>query len=305
MNATTGLITGTPSSSGTYGFTASVTDSAVPAQAASKVLSITVSDGAPSSGSPTPDPNDVIIFQDDFETATLNRWDEAPSRYDIETDPARVYSGSFALRGTITAGYNSGELNKWYMPGYDEVYAKLRVMFSPGFVDTGMHVWGLKGNRIDNKWSASGGAGIRPNGTDRFTTRVDPEYPGQHNNVPGLYPLQFYSYWPEMTCPANYDPVTNPNCWGNVILQTAPKVETTAGVWHDVVVRVKLNTVGQHDGLQELWIDGAKKISQTGMRWRDTTDLRLNQISIQLYVAEALQVQYIWMDDIVVWRPGP
>ncbi len=305
LAATTGMISGTPSSSGAYGFTAQVTDSGGPAQTATQSLTITVASSPTPSGGPSPGPNDVIIFQDDFESGTLNRWDAVASRYEVETDPARVQAGSFSMRGTISAGSNLGELNRWFMPGYDEVYARLHIMFSPGFLDTGMHVWGLMGNRIDDQWSASGQAGIRPDGTDRFSSRVDPEYPSQHNQVPGLYPLQFYSYWPEMTCPANYDPVTNRNCWGNVTLQTAPKVENTAAVWHEVVVRIRMNAVGQHDGLQELWVDGAKKISQTGMRWRDTTDLRLNQISIQLYVAEAIRMQHVWMDEVVVWRPAP
>lgn len=305
LAATSGAISGIPTTSGTYAFTAHVTDSGVPAQIVTKALSITVGNTAPPSGAPSPGANDVVIFQDDFETGTLNKWDQALYRYNIETDLARVRSGSFSVRATIDAGYNNGELSKWFMPGYDEVYVKLDVMFSPGFVDTGMHWLGIRGNRIDNKWSASGKAGIRPDGTDRFNTSIDPEYPSQNNGVPGLYPFQFYSYWPEMTCPANYDPLTNPNCWGNSKLQTAPKLVNTAGVWHEVVARVKMNAVGQHDGLQELWVDGSKKISQTGMRWRDTTDLRLNEITFTMYIASALQQQAIWVDNVVVWRPGP
>lgn len=305
LAATTGSISGTPASSGAYSFTARVTDSAVPTQTTTRALSITVATTPPASGGPLPGPNDVIIFQDDFETGTLNQWDETASQYAIESDPASVHGGAFSMRGTISAGYNYGPLNKWFMPGYDEVYVRFQVMFSPGFVDSGMHLFALNGNRIDNKWSASGRAGIRPNGSDFFATTIDPEYPSQHNQVQGLYPLQFYSYWPEMACPASYDPVSNHNCYGNVMVQTAPKVENTAGVWHEVVVRMKMNSVGQHDGLQELWIDSTKKISQTGMRWRDTTDLRLNQFAVQMYVEQAVQMQHIWVDDVVVWRPGP
>lgn len=305
LAATTGAISGTPTSDGTYSFTVRVTDSAVPAQTTTKALSITVASTPVPSGGPSPGPNDVIIFQDDFESGTLNQWDEAASQYAIETDPASVQGGAFSMRGTISAGHNYGALNQWFMPGYDEVYVRLQVMFSPGFLDTGMHLFVLSGNRIDDKWSAGGKAGIRPNGSDFFAASIDPEYPSQHNQVQNLYPLQFYSYWPEMSCPANYDPATNRNCYGNVTVQTAPKVENTAGVWHEVVVRLKMNAVGQHDGLQELWVDGSKKISQTGMRWRDTTDLRLNQFAVQMYVDQAVQMQFLWVDNVVVWKPGP
>ncbi len=263
LAATTGTISGTPSASSTYSFTAHGTDSGVPAQTAAKALSIIVASTPPPTVGPSPGPNDLVIFQDGFESGTLNQWDSHASQYAVESNPANVKSGAFAMRGTINAGSNYGTLDKWFMPGYNEVYVKLQVKFSPGFLDSGMHLFGVSGNRIDNKWSASGKAGIRPNGTDFFTTTVDPEYPSQQSGVKGLYPLQFYAYWPEMTCPTSYDPMTNKNCYGNVIVQTAPKVENTAGVWHEVVIRMKLNTPDQHDGLQELWVNGTRKISQT------------------------------------------
>jgi len=39
------------------------------------------------------------------------------------------------------------------------------------------------------------------------------------------------------------------------------------------------------------------------MRWRTTTDLRLNEIIFFNYMPGGLQTQYIWVDDVTVWRP--
>ena len=76
LAATTGTISGAPTTSGTYSFTARVTDSAVSAQAAAKTLNIAVASAPPPTSGPSPGPSDVIVFQDDFETASLNKWDE-------------------------------------------------------------------------------------------------------------------------------------------------------------------------------------------------------------------------------------
>ncbi len=75
------------------------------------------------------------------------------------------------------------------------------------------------------------------------------------------------------------------------------------GQWQEVVFHIKLNTIGQSDGSQELWINGVKVISGQNMRWRTTTDLRLNEIIFFNYMPGGLQTQYIWVDDVTVWRP--
>jgi Putative Ig domain/Polysaccharide lyase 14 len=301
--ATNGALAGSPSQSGTFSFTVKVTDAA--SQTATKFLSISVAGAAPVTGNnPSPQAGDTIVFQDDFEGGNLSKWDEAPARYAIESNTSNVHGGRYSVRGTINSGYNNGQLNKWYMPGFDEVYVKFEVMFSPGFADGGMHMAGIMGNNVNNKWSASGQAGIRPNGTDYFYVGADPEYPSMNGGVTTLYPMMFYSYWPQMSCPSNYDAVSNQNCWGNYGVQNTPKVVNTAGVWHEVVVHVKLNTVGQSDGMQEMWVDGQKNISQTGMLFRTTTDVRLNQFSWQLYTPQSPQLEYVWLDDVTVWTPG-
>jgi hypothetical protein len=301
LGAVTGQISGTPTAEGTYDFTASITDGA--SQTASKPLEISVAKDAVN-GSPSPQAGDTVIFRDDFESGNLSKWDQAPGRYTIENNPSYVQSGQYAVRGTINAGYNIGQLNKWFLPGYDDVYVKFQVMFSEGFSTSGMHMLALLGNNDADKWSASGKAGIRPTGSDYVYIGVDPESTNQQNAANGLHPFMFYSYWPGMTCPSNYDSVKNQNCWGNVTLQTVPKVENASGVWHNVVFHVKLNDVGQANGMQEMWVDGRRTISQHGMLFRTVEDLHLNQFSWQLYVADSPQIQYAWMDNVVVWTPG-
>ena len=65
----------------------------------------------------------IVIFSEDFETGDLSRWDNVHTdRYAVTSDPARVKDGTYALEGTIPEGPGWGEINKWFMPGYDEIY---------------------------------------------------------------------------------------------------------------------------------------------------------------------------------------
>jgi len=238
------------------------------------------------------------IFCDDFETGTLDSWDTSPNlKNTVSSVPENVRYGNYSLQATIDSTGDGGiPLEKWFMPGYDEIYVRFYVKFQSGFANMrsdgyGMHLLGICGNHINNAWSCYGKAGVRPNGANFFVTVVDPE---QIYNDPSLRPFMFYTYYPDMDCTAG--------CYGNVFEQEDPKIPLLADTWYSVVARVKLNTPGQNDGLQELWISGVRKISVTNLRWRDTTELRLNEINFYFYMPGPIQIQRIWIDNVVVSR---
>jgi hypothetical protein len=239
----------------------------------------------------------IVIFEEDFETGNLDRWDNVnTNRYGITSNPAHVKDGNFALEGTIPEGDGWGEINKWFMPGYDEIYVRFDVMFQDAFQNlrgdgNGMHFASVSGNHISNKWSSHGQAGIIPSGYDFFTTTVDPEHPYGDDT---LYPFMFYSYFPDMSC-----------CYGNVFKQSEPKVETVPGQWHELIIHVNAGTPGQHDGSQRLWIDGQLQIDVQGMRWRNTNDLRINEFAIVDYMPGSPKTQYIWFDNIYISTQFP
>jgi len=280
----TGLVAGV--NAGTATITA--TSEAVTGTATSTMI-------APGSGAPQPGPSDPIIFQDGFESGDLSSWTQDPSagRYSLSTAPARVHSGTHSLQALFTPTNGYGLITRWFMPGYDEVFVKFYVMFQEGFKNqrsdgAGMHFLVVCGNNINDSRSCWGKPAIVPNGTDYIYAGLDPE----EVTLPTLQPLSFYTYWPDMTC-----------CYGNVQFQPSPKVAPVTGQWQEVVFHIKLNTPGQSDGLQEVWLNGVKKLSQQNMRWRTTTDLRLNEVRFDNYMPGGSQTQYLWVDDITVWRP--
>jgi hypothetical protein len=237
------------------------------------------------------------IFCDDFESGNLSNWDQTGTMNTITTDLQNVLNGNNSMQAQLNTANDGGEnLAKWFMPGYDEIYVRFYIKFQSGFQNlrsdgNGMHVLGIAGNRIDDAWSSFGHSGTVPTGTDRFTTAVDP---GHVANDGTLRPFEFYSYFPEMSCSGG--------CWGNLFSQTAPQVPLLGGQWQLVEARVKTNTPGLYDGLQELWINDTLKVSVQNMRWRDTTDLKLNDIDFFFYMPNTIGTQYIYVDNVVVSR---
>jgi hypothetical protein len=244
------------------------------------------------SGAPQPGPGATIILQDGFESGDLSSWTQSPNtgRYSISTNAARVRFGARSLEALYMPSNTYGIITKWFMPGYDEIYVKFYVMFEENFENPGMHFFTLCGNRVDNQSSCWGKAAQVPNGTDFFYAGIDPEYdPGN----PILYPFHYYTYWPDMTC-----------CYGNRSYQTSPKTPLVGGQWQEVVFHVKLNTPGQNNGSQTLWLNGVQKIDVQNMRWRDTYDVTLNNIRFDNYMASGpSKTEHIWVDDVTVWRP--
>lgn len=263
-----------------------------PVLTALAALALTPHASAAQVASPQPGPTATIIFQDDFESGSLKLWEQLPNsgRYRVATDPRRVKTGARSLEALYTAQNAYGVLTRWFMPGYDEVYVRFSVMFEEGFANPGMHFLMLAGNRIDDKSSATGKAGVKPTGGDFFYAGLDPEFVPREQ---ALRPFHFYTYWPEMEC-----------CHGNRFYQSEPRSALADGRWHDVVVHVRLNTPGQDDGSQALWIDGEKKIEVRQLRWRATTELRLNQLRFDNWMdGGAPKTQRIWLDDLTVWTP--
>ena len=90
----------------------------------------------------------------------------------------------------------------------------------------------------------------------------------------------------------------------NETTQTLPKSPLVGGTWQQVVFHIKMNTVGQHDGSQQLWINGVKEIDMQNMRWRTVSNLKTNEIRFDNYMGDhAEKREYLWIDDVTVWQP--
>jgi hypothetical protein len=242
--------------------------------------------------------NPNVFFSDDFETGALTHWDNDNRDFEdpdirLTTEPAHVHSGKYALEITAPVGKEKGGgLPKWFMPGFDTVYARWYCQFAEDF-DQGnhMHFVHLLAHRTDNKWSAFGKAGKRPDGTDFFTAGFEPWRNWGRNPAPGA--LGFYVYYPEMT--ASPDGMF----WGNMFAPKEP-VLVERGRWTCMEMMVKLNDPDKSNGELAAWVDGKEIGRWPDMLLRKSDILKVNCFWLLLYVHDSQRVNRVWFDDVAV-----
>jgi len=242
--------------------------------------------------------NPDVFFYDDFESGDLSKWDSRDGHVSnphlkVTSDIGNVFSGKYSLEITGAVGLETGgSVATWFMPGYDTVYARWYCKFSEDF-DQGnfMHFNRLMGGPPSDYFAASGHAGRRPNGRDRFSTGIEPWRGYGKHPPPGA--MAFYTYYPDMK------QSSDGHYWGNMFF-TDPIVTIERGRWYCVEMMVKCNTPGKADGEQAAWIDGREVVRVTGLRWRDIAELKVHCFRISLYLHDSPRVNRVWFDNIAV-----
>jgi len=235
------------------------------------------------------------LFAEDFESGTLAAWTDGvdPARHHIIADSSRAPSGGHYLQVTYRAGGDGGWLTHFLPRGYDSLYVSYYVRL-PANWQGGTKLVALYGLRTDDPWSAFGKAGTCPTGEDFFAAMLITEAGGD----PG--PLRFYSYYPAMA--REPDGVT---CWGRFGDGAEHYVEpltVSRGPWHHVEFWVKLNTPGREDAIQSMWLDDVARGTWPGLRFRNTSKLRLNavQLTFNRGIAGGPTTQRLDVDHVVI-----
>jgi hypothetical protein len=248
---------------------------------------------APTVG-PTPLGTTNRLFGDDFESGTLDAWQDGVNSalHRIVSDPRAAQSGSRYLAVTFPPGRDGGWLTRFLMPGDDTLYASYYVRLAQGWRG-GTKLIAFYGSRTDDQWSGFGKAGLCPSGNDFFAAMLLAE----SNADPG--PMRFYTYYPAMR--REPDGAT---CWGRYGDGSETYIEPlTLGtnVWHRIELSVQLNTPGQANGRQAFWIDGVQRGSWSGLSFRQTPALRLNAVQLTFSVTGGVpQPQEMHIDNVVV-----
>jgi hypothetical protein len=237
----------------------------------------------------------AVILCDDFETGTLDQWEDGykPELHAITSDPTKVFAGERALEVTYPEGGEGKWLARWFMPGYERAFARLYIKFEEGY-RCGVNctkIVAFYGNRLDNPWSGFGKAGIRPTGTDFFFASL---VTLNWYRRPDPGEIIFYSYFPDM--------VQAPDgmFWGNFSFQEEPREAVQAGRWYCLELELGVNQPGLRDGYQRMWINDLFKGEQTGIRWRDTTDVRINAVQLTFSASPVPSTEHVWIDNLVV-----
>lgn len=226
-----------------------------------------------------------VIFSDDFEDPGYReRWDSVRDDDQavlslVPPTPADPRLGRHALRVTATLGRNTGGgLTQWFKSA-DRVFVRFYVRFDAA-CDYVHHFVTLRANRGlqgQERWSGFGGAGLRPQGDERFSTALEPWGNWARWPAPGQW--NFYSYWQEMTVSPDGQ------YWGNGFRpESQPNI--LRDQWICAEFMLQHNTPGQPDGEQAFWIDGELRGHWTGFNWRKTATLQANALTLESYVTD-------------------
>lgn len=244
-----------------------------------------------------------VIFADDFESGALGAgWDEIrnPQGNVLQFAPVEASEGlgKRCLRVEAhLARDTGGGLTKWFQPA-DTVFIRFYTRFDPGcdYVHHFVTLRANKGLRGADKWSGFGGAGLKPEGSERFSTAIEPWGNWGRWAPPGRW--NFYSYWHEM------ERSRDGKYWGNSFgVPTAPLIPRDR--WICVEFMLKHNTPGQADGEQAFWIDGTLQGHWTGFNWRKTLDLNANALTLESYITDRWTrnpTNVVCFDNVVIAR---
>ena len=239
--------------------------------------------------------SESVLFVENFESGDLGKWDDtdanAPPQVRLVNEKDLIHSGRHAVQLEAQPGEGAGaDLTKLFTPGYDRVNARWYCRFAPDF-DQGnlMHFVHLAG--LKDRWQL-GRSGQKPDGTDFFSTGLEPWRNWGRNPAPGA--MGFYSYFVDMK------PDPSGPYYGNPFRPNDPPLLVERGRWYCMEMMVKANTPEKADGEQAFWIDGQLKGHYTGIRWRTTDQLKINCLWVLLYIHENKQVNRVCFDDIVV-----
>ena len=244
-----------------------------------------------------------VIFADDFETGAIGAgWDETGNKdgkvlqFFSPGDAAGL--GQRCLRVEAHLGQDTGGgLTKWFEPA-DPIFIRFYAKFDPAcdYVHHFVTLRANKGLRGGDKWSGVGGAGLKPEGNERFSTAIEPWGIWGRWPAPGRW--NFYSYWHEM------EASRDGKYWGNSYgVPAAPVIPR--GRWICVEFMLKHNAPGQPDGEQAFWIDGALQGHWKGINWRKAASLRANALTLESYITDRWTknpVNVVSFDNVVLAR---
>ncbi|MFO1496909.1 MAG: hypothetical protein U1G07_00680 [Verrucomicrobiota bacterium] len=246
--------------------------------------------------------NPDVIFADNFEAGALGAgWDEVGNKGGKVlgwAEPGLARLGRRCLRVEAHLGADTGGgLTKWFESA-DTLYFRFYTRFDPN-CDYVHHFVTLRANRGlhgKDRWSGFGGAGLKPEGGERFSTALEPWGDWGRNPPPGRW--NFYSYWHEMKASPDG------KYWGNSFaVPEAPNIRR--GEWICAEFMLRHNTPGAGDGEQAFWIDGQLVGHWKGINWRKTEELKANALTLETYITDrwtknALNV--VSFDNVVIAR---
>jgi hypothetical protein len=244
-----------------------------------------------------------VIFANNFESGNIgDSWDETGNKngrvlaFAVPDESSRLGKRCLRVEAHLAADTGGG-LTRWFEPS-STLFIRFYVQFDKN-CDYVHHFVTLRANnglRGGDKWSGFGGAGLKPEGSERFSTAIEPWGNWARWAPPGRW--NFYSYWHEM------EPSRDGKYWGNTFeVPDAPIIPKER--WICAEIMLKHNTPNQPDGEQAFWIDGQLQGHWKGINWRKTDQLKANALTLESYITDRWTknpTNIVLFDNVVIAR---
>ena len=242
----------------------------------------------------------VMLFAD-FESASWgDQWTDGSGRATLqavdgsEGNSFAPLAGS-ALRIEVTAGDNYGGALTYKFADEQgseptEIYMRYYLRFGEDWLPTD----GGKLPGISGTYGVAGWGGRPVDGTDGWSAR------GTYKTViPDGNPLERHSAIGNYVYHADMA-----GQYGDVDLW----LDGCAGLldknrWYAVETYLKLNTLGENDGILRGWVDGRLAYERTNWRWRDVDSLKIEQIWMNVYHGGSAVPPtdlHLYIDNVVI-----
>jgi hypothetical protein len=258
-----------------------------------------------------------VIYADNFESYTSvsgltsnGRWNEAYHTQNIRlaTEPGNYFSGAKALEFKVPQTTNevSNTAVKYINPTEENIFIRFYAKFNSEFNVAGSS---HNGSTISSSyWDGPGsGPGIPADGYNKFLVSVEmwrdangPQNPGSLNSY--VYHPEQRDIWGDHFFPTGrvipFDYL--PGDFGPYFI-SRPEVVPELDRWYAYEIMVKANTPGERDGRIAFWLDGELIADFLNIRLRDTTDLEIDRVSIDLHIKNnTMSVAKKFYDNVVI-----
>lgn len=245
----------------------------------------------------------AVIFAEAFESADYQKhWDDTRDKDGQVLSLVRLGGDDDpfgqSLKVTAVLSHDTGGgLTKWFESA-NTLFIRFYTRFAPDcdYIHHFVTLRANKGLHGKDRWSGFGGAGLKPEGDDRFSTALEPW--GNWGRWPAPGRWNFYSYWHEMKASPDG------KYWGNSFKpDDQPNIRKNE--WICAEFMIKHNTPGQPDGEQAFWIDGKLMGHWKGINWRKTPGLMANALTLESYVTDRWtkhETNIVYFDNLVIAR---
>jgi hypothetical protein len=195
-----------------------------------------------------------------------------------------AFSGSGVLEYQNLQGTHNPHVMNIDFPGKDIVYLRWYRRYESGY---DFSCQGKTNGVYATDPNVPSNSGEKPTGYDKFSTKL------QVWNSSNKGEAKFYTYYPDQT-----------GLYGDTLRQNVGSpIVFKPNQWYSIEIMLKANDAGKKNGEIKLWIDGTLKGQYTGMHFRDTNKLKINELNITAYIGgdcTASKNQKVWDDNLVL-----